>query len=160
MDERYLRAAQGYLELGMPVEASQELELIAPESRTLPEVLAMRFLIYSTIGNWEMAEAVAGHLAKTNPQSVEWWINWACAARRSKDIPAAREILLQAEGLHPDAAVVQFNLGCYACQLGDMEEAKQRVGRAISLDAHFRAVALDDPDLEPLWDIFSQKCVV
>lgn len=61
-------------------------------------------------------------------------------------------ILLDAEKLHPKHAMIQFNLGCYACQLGNLEEAKSRVAVAISLDGQFRGKALDDPDLEPLWD--------
>ena len=48
--------------------------------------------------------------------------------------------------------MTQFNLGCYACQLGDIEQAKTRVGKAIELDAKFKLLALDDADLEPLWE--------
>lgn len=42
-------------------------------------------------------------------------------------------------------------LGCDSCQLGDIEQAKERVKKAIELDAKFKLIALDDPDLEPLW---------
>jgi hypothetical protein len=28
-----------------------------------------------------------------------------------------------------------------------------RVGKAIELDAKFKLLALDDPDLEPLWEV-------
>ncbi len=154
--ERHLTAAHGYLELGMPIEAADELEEIAPESRTLPEVLTMRYFIYSTTESWEMAEAVAGHMARSNPQSPDWWVNWAYASRRANNIVAAREIMSKAETLHPEVAIIHFNLGCYACQLGEIDEAKWRVGKAITLDRSFRAVALDDPDLEPLWEAFSK----
>jgi Tfp pilus assembly protein PilF len=47
--------------------------------------------------------------------------------------------------------MTHFNLGCYACQLGDIDQAKERVRRSIELDAKFKMLALDDPDLEPLW---------
>jgi hypothetical protein len=36
-------------------------------------------------------------------------------------------------------------------ELGDIEQAKSRVGKAIKLDAKFKMLALDDPDLEPMW---------
>jgi hypothetical protein len=45
-----------------------------------------------------------------------------------------------------------FKLACYACQVGNLEEAKRRVAAAISLDQQYRLMALDDPDLEPLWE--------
>jgi hypothetical protein len=35
-----------------------------------------------------------------------------------------------------------------------MEDAKTLVGGAIKLDAKFKLLALDDADLEPLWDLW------
>ena len=48
--------------------------------------------------------------------------------------------------------MTNYNLGCYACLLGAMEEAKKFVGDAIKLDSKYKIMALDDADLEPLWD--------
>jgi hypothetical protein len=50
--------------------------------------------------------------------------------------------------------MTHYNLACYSCQLGDIEQAKMRVGKAIELDPKFKLLALDDADLEPLWDSF------
>jgi Tfp pilus assembly protein PilF len=47
--------------------------------------------------------------------------------------------------------MTNFNLGCYHCQLGEFAKAKERVRKAIKLDAKFRLLGLDDVDLEPLW---------
>ncbi|MEI6072942.1 MAG: hypothetical protein WCS31_14205 [Verrucomicrobiae bacterium] len=148
---QHLQATQGYIELGMFVEAANELECIAPEERVHPAVLAYRYAIYSEMGKWIMAEVVTRQMVKISPEDPVWWVNWAYATRRCQNIEAARQILLDAEKLHPHAAI-QFNLACYVCQIGEMEEAKSRVAAAISLDEKFRLMALDDPDLEPLWD--------
>ena len=40
------------------------------------------------------------------------------------------------------------------CVIDDIVQAKTRVGKAIELDAKFKLLALDDADLEPLWDSF------
>jgi hypothetical protein len=40
------------------------------------------------------------------------------------------------------------------CITDDVEQAKTRVGKAIELDAKFKLLALDDADLEPLWESF------
>lgn len=149
---RHLRSAQGYFELGMFVEAANEMERISPEDRVHPAVLAYRYAIYSELEKWTHAEEVARHLAKIFPGDPGWWVSWAYSTRRCRSIQEANPILLEAEKLHPQHAIIQFNLGCYACQLGEMEEAKHRVSAAISLDGKFRLKALDDPDLEPLWD--------
>jgi len=68
---------------------------------------------------------------------------------------AARDFLLEAVDRFPGDAMTHFNLGCYACQLGDIEQAKTRVGKAIELDAKFKLLALDDADLEPLWEVLT-----
>ena len=44
---------------------------------------------------------------------------------------------------------------CYESQLGDVESAKVRIGEAIKLDPKWKTQALDDPDLEPMWDSWS-----
>lgn len=50
---RHLRAAEGYVELGMFLDANAELDEIAPDLRAAPEVLAVRLGIYSGLKKWE-----------------------------------------------------------------------------------------------------------
>jgi Flp pilus assembly protein TadD len=64
----------------------------------------------------------------------------------------AREILHRAGEIHPNCGTIQFNLACYAAQLGQLEEARQRLSRAIQLDKAFAAMAKTDPDLEAIRD--------
>jgi hypothetical protein len=49
------------------------------------------------------------------------------------------------------SAELHYNLACYACLLGDMKEARQRLEIACKMDDHFKASALDE-DLRALWD--------
>ena len=46
-----------------------------------------------------------------------------------------------------------YNLACYECQLGRLEQAKHRLEKAFKLGEGegMRLAALDDPDLQPLW---------
>ncbi len=83
-------------------------------------------------------------------------MSWAYATRRADSIEAARLILIDALERLPDAAVLHYNLACYNCQLGDLPLAKRRLKRAFKLDRTFREKALQDPDLEPLWDSLSE----
>jgi hypothetical protein len=48
--------------------------------------------------------------------------------------------------------MIAFSLACYASVRGRMEEAKERLQRAVKLDKDIRGLALDDEDLKPLWD--------
>jgi Flp pilus assembly protein TadD len=99
-----------------------------------------------------MAAAVANHLVKVEPENSGWWINLAYATRRCDGIEKAEAILLQARELHHDNAMIEFNLACYSSVTGRFEEAKARLKRAIELDAELRRLAVDDEDLQPLWD--------
>ena len=101
---------------------------------------------------WEMAEAVASHLVKVQPENETWWINLAYSVRQVEGVEKAEAILLRAQALHPKVAMIAFNLACYASVTGRMEETKARLRRAIKLDKDIRRLAVDDEDLKPLWD--------
>ena len=151
-DQRHLTAAEGFLELGLPLDANEELERITPETRHTTEVLVVRAQIYLKLKKWDLLQVVAKRLALVEPEKAEWQILWASATRRTDCLEAARLILLTAVESHPQSAVMHYNLACYECQLGDVEVAKGRLRHAFKLDANLRLRALDDEDLKPLWD--------
>jgi len=49
--------------------------------------------------------------------------------------------------------LMRFNLACYACQLGNLEEAMAWLAKAVTLADResIRDMALQDQDLQPLW---------
>ena len=146
-----LRAAQGFLELGDPDSAWEELELIAAEDRAHPVVLRMRVYIYRDKGKWmEMAE-IARHLTQINPQESEHWTNMAWAERRHLGVPVAEKTLLLALELFPKEPLIHYNLACYAAQLGKLDNAKALLAAAITLDPVFKEMALEDEDLAGIW---------
>jgi hypothetical protein len=151
-NQHHVTAAQGYLELGMPLEADAELDSVNPDVRHLPEVLAVRIVIYSALKKWELMQTVAKRMALYDPEEPQWTVSWAYATRRADSIEAARMILINAVERLPNTAIFHYNLACYECQLGDLEAAKARLKRASELEQGFRRIALDDEDLRPLWD--------
>lgn len=150
-DLRHLRAAEGYLELGMPLDANERLEKIDAEVRHVPEVLAARHEIYRTLEKWELMQTVSAKLAEHEPDEPKWWISLAYATRRAQSIEHAKPILLEAVARHPKEAMIHFNLACYDCQLGDIRAAKAHLARAFEFAPQLRKIALEDTDLEPLW---------
>jgi hypothetical protein len=50
------------------------------------------------------------------------------------------------------AACWSWSISCYEAQLGNIETAKRRLACAFRKDADYRQLALDDSDLEPLWE--------
>jgi len=146
----HLSHARGYLELGMVAEAAAELSQLGPDEHGTLEFLGLRVAILQEQKKWPALRAAAAEFVRRQPDLAGGWITWAYATRRAESLAAAERILLEAVQLHPDEATIHFNLGCYACQRGDLDAARIRVDRAIALDENFRAAAGTDPDLAPL----------
>lgn len=134
----------------MVAEAAAELAQIPPVEASATDVIAVRLAVLQEQQDWPALRDVAAELVRRTPEEAAAWVTWAYAMRRADSLPAAEKILLEAEQSHPAEPTIQFNLGCYACQRGDLAEAKRRVDRAIALEPKFAAAAATDPDLAPL----------
>src|SRR2546423_653206 len=148
-DSRYLRAARGYLELEMYSEAAAELDNIDPVCLISPEVLSVRLWVYAGLQDWGMMKSVAKRLSGHDPKNAQWVISGAYATRRAESIGAAKSILTKALELHPEKPAIHYNLACYECQMGNLSDAKKHLMQATKADVKFKAMAMDDSDLEP-----------
>lgn len=153
-DQKFFDAARGYAELSMYHEANEELDKIDPFLRAAPEVLALRIEIYRGLQKWELMTELARRLTEFEPDNPQWPVSLAYATRRANSIETAKEILLSAETKFSTEAVIKYNLACYCCQLGEIENAKNYLKQAFEIDSNWRLTALDDPDLQPLWSSF------
>ena len=152
-DSHHLQAAQGWVELGNHIEADAELDNIAANLRAHPDVLNVRWEIYAAAKKWEAALDIAAALIQLDPESPLGWVNRSYALHELKRTAEARDNLLRVVDKFPDTATMRYNMACYECQLGRLEQAKQWLGKAFALgDAEeLKLAALDDRDLEPLW---------
>ena len=159
-DIHHARAALGWLELGSHLEANEELEKITPHFRVHPDVLEIRWQIYAKESKWEACRDIARAITQIEPSRPSGWIHFAYSTRRAPNggLEAAREILFPAAEKFPQESIVPYNLACYACQLGNLKESMEWLGKAIDLAGKndIRSMALDDPDLEPLWNHISE----
>ena len=74
----------------------------------------------------------------------------ASELKRSKE---AMDVLFPVVDRFPDDYLIRYNLACYACQTGNLKAAMDWLEKAIDLAGKndLRKMALEDPDLEPLW---------
>jgi lipopolysaccharide biosynthesis regulator YciM len=147
---RRLVAAVGFAELSLFQDAVQELEELPDELKEITVVLATWLEVYQRWQKWSEASSVAMRLAELEPGESNWPVALAYAIRRSRGLVFAQEVLVQAGVKFPECATIHFNLACYAAQLGQLEEARRRLRRAIQLDQGFAVLAKTDPDLEPI----------
>jgi predicted Zn-dependent protease len=155
-DSHFFRAAIGWLELGNPREALVELNQIKSEYQSTMEVLEVRWQILAADKNWEEALTTARQLIAANPDQAVGWVHQAYALRRTNKggLSVACEALLPAADKFPQEPIIPYNLACYAAQMGQLDQAWQWLRRAarIGKASKIKALALADPDLEPLWE--------
>ena len=150
----HLRAAQGWLELGNPGEANNELERVAPEFRSHPVVLMLRWEVCAAAKKWDACVDLATTLTRLLPDEARWWVNLGNSLYFGGQTQSAHDCVKPVLNRFPKNPALRYNLACYACQLGRLEEAKGWLENAFALDPDkkLKQAALDDPDLKPLWE--------
>ena len=155
-DPMHLEAAAGWIQLGDYNSANDELEKIRAEWRAHPDVLDLRWLIYSHHEQWDACLDIASAIVKIASDRVWGWVHKAYALRRATGggIEKAKPVLLEAAKMFPDDDIIQYNLACYCAQLGQLDAAQEHLDKSYELgDAkQIKLMALDDGDLKPLWD--------
>lgn len=152
-ENHYLNAAIGWLELGSLKEAKAEWGRIRPGLRAHPDVLEVWWQICAVEKNWQAALSTAEELLHSSPERPAGWICQSYSLHELKRTREAWDRLLPLVEKFPGEATIPYNLACYACQLGQLDEARRWLQRAIGIKTKFRRMALNDPDLKPLRDL-------
>jgi Flp pilus assembly protein TadD len=159
-DTHYLSAAVGWYELGNLAEAESELELISSPRRNHPDVLEVRWMLLARANRWDEGVKVAEDLVRAAPRRSSGWLHRAYALRRAGNggLQQAWDALLPAAGKFPRESTIPYNLSCYACQMGRLDEARSWLRQALAVggEKKVRAMALQDEDLKPLWPELAQ----
>lgn len=157
-DNIHFDAAQGWLMLGDTQSALDELARLQPASRSLPAIAEFAWTVHARRDDWPAAYRLAEDLVQSFPERAFGWIHRAYALRRMPggSIENAWDALRPAADRFPKQYLIPYNLGCYAAQLGRLDEAWDWLQRAIAASDQdtIRKMALADPDLEPLWPRF------
>jgi tetratricopeptide (TPR) repeat protein len=155
-DHYHYEAAVGWLMLGDPASALEEVERLGDVSRRCPCVLELEWGIHAERCDWTRAAAVAAELIERAPGREFGWVHRAYALRRvpGGGLERAWEVLRPALDRFPQSQIVAYNLACYAAQMGRLDEAWMLFQRALAVAREAREVvcmALADADLKPLW---------
>ncbi len=155
-DTHYFLAAIGWLELGNPAEARAELAQLSPAQQEHPDVLEVRWSISAEQRRWEEGLQIAQALLRRAPKRSSGWLHRAYALRRVPEggLQKAWEALLPAFDKFPKEPIIPFNLSCYACQMQQLDAARDWLQRAVAIGGKekIKPMALKDSDLEPLWE--------
>jgi hypothetical protein len=154
-DLHRLRAAQGWLELGLPCEAEQELSGLGDAAKEHPAALEIGWATAAAQARWDHAFVLGDRLVGLDPTMVSAWIHRAYAARRMPGggLERALAALLPAANHFPEEPMVAYNLACYLIRLGRIEEGWRWYAEAeVRGDpVQIRKQALQDDDLLEIW---------
>jgi Flp pilus assembly protein TadD len=148
---KHLDYALGYIELGLLDEAREELARIPADEHQTSPVLAVQLELSMADENWDGVVTLAPQVVLGDETAERPWIAWAYALREHQRITEARDVLLRgALVISQPSGLVDYNLACYYCLLGDLDEARRRLKRACSRKPHWKKDSLTDPDLAAL----------
>ena len=140
------------MELGNHEEANEELELIDAPLRAHPDVLEVRWLIYQKIENWKICKDIGTALVNLAPERTTGWIHRSFALHEMKRTQEAYDELKPALDTFKKEQLIWYNMACYACVLGNKDEARGLLSKAIELGGDaVKTQALNDPDLQGVW---------
>ena len=148
--QRRILAAQGYHELGLWQAAWSELDTLDAPSQNRPDVIEMRVLILIHEKRWKDALQLSRQLSEMAPQEEAGWIHSAFCQHELGHTQEAVQTLLASPSSLQKKAIFHYNLACYTCALGKLDEARAALARSFALDKGFRDFARSDRDLEPL----------
>lgn len=150
-----LNAVLGWLELGNVAEARVELDRIGAEVQERPDLLEVRWILDARQEDWPAALKTAERLLRVAPENSVGWLHRAYAMRRVPEgsVEKSAELLLPAAEKFPEEPTIPYNLACYACVQGNLDEARQWLREAVKRGGakKIRAMGTRDEDLEPLW---------
>ncbi len=150
--KRSLAAIDGYLFLGMPEEAMQELNEIEEADQQDSIVLSNRIRVLLYLHHWTEAERLSKLGGEIFPDENEFMVQRAFALHQLQKAREAIQVLLTAPEWIRKTGILHYNLACYEARLGDLRTARQCIRAAIELNASFKKNAKTDPDLRRLWN--------
>jgi hypothetical protein len=157
-DLHHLRAASGWLLLGVEAEAAEDLKRIDPQLLSHPDVLEVRWQLNAKAQNWDTCLDIASAIVEIDPDRPSGWIGRAYSLRQipARGLRAAFDALLPVAEKFPAEPMIPFGLACYACQMGDLIEGRFWLSKALAVakttgkEKRFKSMASDQPELGPL----------
>ncbi len=149
-----MKAAEGWLDLGNPIEALNELGPLAPILQGHPDVLHLRWRILVAARRWPDALAAAQALTIAAPADQRAWPALCKTLSFSREIQQAYDLAMARLPEFRDSFELTYDAACYACLLGKLDQAEDLLAAAMKLNDARQVVlyAQADPDLEAIRD--------
>ena len=128
-----LRQTYGWLELGCPNEAAEELEHLPDTLHSTREVLKLKCTILSSASDWKELRVLGATSAMYFPQEPAFAEDWAWAEHKQGRTTEAYSILTHASEKYQKTWRTAYFMACFAYALKRVREATEWLGLALLL---------------------------
>lgn len=142
-----LRAATGWLELGLADEALYELQSLPAGAQRQRAALELKLAAQMERESWNAASETARLLCLKVEDEPEFFLRAAYCLHETGDTLAACNQLLRGPKSLVEMAVFHYNLACYLWTLGEADRARSHLKQAIEMDEAYSETARGDRDL-------------
>lgn len=142
-----LRAATGWLELGLADEALYELQSLPGGVQAQRPVMEVKLAAQMERGSWNAASETARLLCLKAENEPEFFLRAAYCLHETGDTLAACNQLLRGPKCLFEMAIFHYNIACYLWTLGEADRARSHLKQAIEMDEAYLETARTDRDL-------------
>ena len=128
-----LRQSHGWLELGCPAEAYEELDRLPDSLHTTREVLKLKCNILAAERNWRELRVLSSTSAMYFPQEAAFAEDWAWAEHKEGQTTQAYSILVHAAERYEKTWRTAYFLSCFSYAMKRVREATEWLGLALLL---------------------------
>ena len=147
-EERYLSAAEGYLQLDMPSEAMLEIDRLPVSVRQGVHSAELELAAQMMLKQWNRGAEVARALCEIKPNKRAYFLHAAYCLHETGDTLVAKSFLMSGPKSLMKDALFHYNMACYSAVLGGKDEASRYLVTALELDPRLKKTALCDEDLK------------
>jgi len=144
---RSLRSAEGYLNLGMPDEAMEELDALPAVLQAIPDVQHYRVRSLLIKHQWSDAFKLTDSVLVDFPERADFYFMKACALDQGGYPQKAKDVLMGIPVFFHDTDIFHLNLARFEAELGNRDTAREHITRAIEINDQARSIVLGDPTL-------------
>lgn len=150
--KRQLRAAEGYLSLGMPDHALEALNQLTEDTALDLECLLLRGDALRVKQTHADALVCFRKAHEVDPENLDAFLGMAWCHKRLGQVDLSIIALRQAQQSHPEVPIVLYNLSCYYALDHQKEHALSWLGRALRKNPEFLKLIPEETDFDSLRD--------
>ena len=134
-------------------ESLAELDAIPPRLQNRPQVLQLRLHYFMRKKRWVQALRISQKLCRVAPDYGAGFLHAGFCLHQLGKTAEARKLLITGPIALLKEPVYYYNMGCYEALLGNLHSAHENLQISFKMNASFREIAKQDPDLEAVKDL-------